>query len=52
MRLSHREWTKDTEKLKKYKQQITNLANTQITEANKIISCYLNILYFYFMFIY
>ena len=37
---------------KKYKQQITNLANTQVTEANKIISYYLNNMCFYFMFLY
>ena len=44
------ERTKDAETLKKYEQQITNIAKTQISEANNIISYYLNIRNFYFNF--
>ena len=44
------EWTKGAEKLKKCEQQITNMAKTQIGEAIKIVSHYLNIMYFYFNF--
>ena len=32
---------------KNYKQQITNIAKTQITEAINIISFYLNFIYFF-----